>query len=144
MHGGTIYDYNCINFLLDISQIYKIEPIPVSMNDCWKMHEKCWKIRSNKCMGKAMTCDGSQCSYRAAIQPSYKWLNILIFEGFNCHVTQRVIGANKLNDTLFNSQYPACKAAGLVCAQHDHTIVWQADVMHTFPYEIIATSQLPN
>jgi hypothetical protein len=40
-----------LNFFLNISQIYKIEPIPVSMNVCWKM------VRSNKCMGKEMTCD---------------------------------------------------------------------------------------
>jgi hypothetical protein len=30
----------------------------------------------------------------------------------------------------------------LYCSLHDHTIVWQSDVIHTCPFEIVTTSSL--
>jgi hypothetical protein len=125
-----------MGFFLEISQIYKTESISVSSNECWKM------VRSRKCRDKEMTCDGHTCYYKASIQASYKWLHSLTFEDYNCHVTPRIISATRLNDTLFNSAFPACRASDLYCSLHDHTIVWQSDVIHTCPFEIVTTSSL--
>ncbi len=85
-----------IGFFLEISQIYKTESVSVSSNECWKM------VRSRKCRDKEMTCDRHTCYYNAPIQASYKWFNSLTFEDHNCHITPRILSANRLNDTLFN------------------------------------------
>jgi hypothetical protein len=125
-----------MGFFMEITQIYKVEPILVSMNDCWKM------VRSKTCKHHQMSCDGHTCSYRASIQPTYQWLTSLTFEDYNCHYTPRVISANKLNDTLFNSVFPSCVAADLFCQLQDHIIVWERDVLHYCPFELITTSNM--
>jgi hypothetical protein len=125
-----------MGFFMGISQLYKIEPIPISINECWKM------VRIKKCTNHDMVCDGQSCFYRASLQPTYQWLTSLTFEDYSCHSTRRVISAKKLNDTLFNSIFPNCKAADLFCQLSDHIIVWQRDVLHSCPYELITSSQM--
>ncbi len=50
--------------------------------------------------------------------------------------------ANRLNYTLFNSAFPACRASDLYCSLHDHTIVWQSDVIHVCQFEKVTTSSV--
>jgi hypothetical protein len=70
-----------MGFLMGISQLYKIEPIPIS-------------VRIKKCTNHDMVCDGQSCFYRASLQPTYQWLTSLTFEDYSCHSTRRVISAN--------------------------------------------------
>ena len=107
-----------MDFVMGTSQIYKIEPIPISMYEFWKM------VRTRKCKNHDMVCDGQSCFYRASLQPTFQWLTSLIFEDYSFHRTRRVLSANKLNDTLFNSIFPNCKEADLFCQLSDHIIVW--------------------
>jgi len=99
-------------------------------------------VRSPKCRDKEMTCDGHTCYYRATIQASYKWLHSFTFEDYSCHITTNIISANRISDTLFNSAFPACRATDLYYLLHDHTIVWQSDVIHVCPFKIVTISSL--
>ena len=112
------------------------EPITLSMSECWFM------IHSKRCKDKQMLCDGLSCEYKAAIKPSYKWLQLIKHEDYSCYTSPRVISAKNINDTLFGHSYPPCQASNLYCLKQDHIIVWTYDVIHSCPFEVIAFTTL--
>ena len=112
------------------------EPITLSMSECWFM------IHSKRCKDKQMLCDGLSCEYKAAIKPSYKWLQLIKHEDYSCYISPRVISAKNINDTLFGHSYPPYQASNLYCLKQDHIIVWTYDVIHSCPFEVIAFTTL--
>ena len=129
MEKLTIKTYT--NLFYQQSEYVTTEPITISASDCWYM------VHTKSCKDKRMSCDGSSCSYKAHIKTSYRWLESVLHEDYTCRTTPRIISAKTVNDNLFGSSVPFCRASDLFCIRQDHIIVWTQDVIHSCPFEVI-------
>ena len=112
------------------------EIVVLSPKACWDM------VNTGFCKDKTMTCDGKSCKYSAKFQLSYAWLESRKHEEYNCETHERILTAKNENDLLFGNAdgLNSCKTTDFFCYKLDYIVVWNKDIVHKCPYEIITVN----
>ena len=112
------------------------ESVVLSPRACWEM------VNTRFCKDKTMSCDGKSCKYSAKFQLSYVWLESRKHEEYNCETHERILTAKNENDLLFGNAdgLNSCKTTDFFCYKLDYIVVWNKDILHKCPYEIITVN----
>ena len=105
--------------------------LPLSAADCWEM------VRTRKCNGSPMLCNGKSCFFKDKSEPKYSWWSKVIKEEFQCEFVPRVVQAKEDKSSIFTEN---CKVSDLFCLLGDSTIVWDRSVIHDCPFNQIYSS----
>jgi hypothetical protein len=98
-------------------------------------------VNTKRCGNILMDCDNDGCfgQFIPKVEDSNAWIGSEKINGYSCSISYRIINAENTETRIFNSiKYP-CKARDLECPLLDSIIIWNKDVIHECPYELVRT-----
>ena len=116
----------------DRSESTHIETLRLTREDCLNL------VRFKMCNGDHMVCEGSAgCTYDGTPQAEYVWPRTIPKTGYKCQFYPRIINAEQVSDFIFQTPGHNCYPRDLECKLHDSVVIWEPDVIHSCPFELL-------
>ena len=81
-----------------------------------------------------MMCNGKSCVLEEDPVEKYNWWSTNYVENYTCEFVTRIIDARTKNTHVFTEK---CRPTHTYCILQDSTVVWQSDVIHTCPLNLV-------
>ena len=117
--------------------------IQLSKEDCQRM------VQTKTCDNFKMNCNANYCEFSNEIHPKefeYKWMSSLTLKFVSCEIyAQTIIGETTEGKLYINSNVlNDCKASEMMCRTKNEIVIWDKDIIHSCPYELVKYVPLTN
>jgi len=110
--------------------------VELSREDCLLM------ILGKKCEHQKMNCMDDDCHIDYRPNEYFSYGSELEFIGFTCRTKKIEIFGKDVNTKLFKEASTSCLAKDLFCQINELTIVWQREIIHQCPYQVVQRIKL--
>jgi len=119
------------------------EYVPLSKEDCHRM------VELKKCDAHDMECNSNYCEFTDKVnlkQYEYSWLNTKRKLFTKCEISSQLITAETKEGKLYINAFSqnGCKAVDTFCRLKNEIIIWDKEIIHDCPFEIVKFSPLVN
>jgi len=106
----------------------------VSLEDCHEM------VKDGRCVKNKneLKCVNNICNYADTLEIDHYWLRTKVYEGFECSTRRRLIKAQNLDDSIFESD---CKVSNGFCRLAKSIIVWNTESSVSCPFYFIGNAE---
>jgi len=123
--------YTTTGFWGDRSFHSVTQNVPLTREDCAAM------VYTKSCFGKRLVCEEGACSLNVEPTRGSGWWSTEVTHGLFCAIVPRAIIGESENSILFTATNHVCKVNNFYCLLHDSIIIWDEDVIHSCPYDIV-------
>ena len=123
LHRYTFYE----NFVFQRFKSVVISNVKLSNKQCNDM------VINKVCNGNVMTCGSNSCWYTPVIEDTFSYLSNIEKDYYFCKFNTKLIIAPSKYSKIFDN----CFVSHYECTLPDSIIVWNENVIHTCPFEIV-------
>jgi hypothetical protein len=127
-----IITLNCTMYWYLAKEIQQItETLQLTREDCVQM------VYTKRCGDAIMNCENDECSYEQLPKPDYAWNKLLQIKGVKCSIKKIAILATDDTKQIFPNAVQTCYPQQLQCQLRRSIIIWESDIIHSFPYDFV-------
>ncbi len=127
-----IITLNCTMYWYLAKEIQQItETLQLTREDCVQM------VYTKRCGDAIMNCENDECSYEQLPKPDYAWNKLLQIKGVKCSIKKIAILATDDTKPIFPNAVQTCYPQQLQCQLRSSIIIWESDIIHSFPYDFV-------